>query len=327
MNKNLLGFLACPACRADLCIEAVGVAHGDEIESGSLRCVSCAKDYPIVRSVARFVPEENYAGSFGFQWNRFPRTQLDSHSGLPISRERFFAQSDWSAEELGGRCVLDVGCGSGRFAEIALSVGARVVAMDYSAAVDAARVNLHGRGTIDFVQGDVFGMPFRDGVFDYVYCFGVLQHTPQPRSAFLALIAPLRAGGKLALDVYPKIWTNLFWWKYWLRPLLKGLPPEKLFHLVEQMVKRLLPLSRALGRIPAIGRAMRRLVPVLNYEGIYPLSREQLYEWSVLDTFDMYSPAHDHPQSERTLRAWLADAGLREGSVVRKGLVILRGTK
>jgi hypothetical protein len=33
------------------------------------------------------------ADHFGLQWTRFPRTQLDSHSGRPISRERFLAFS------------------------------------------------------------------------------------------------------------------------------------------------------------------------------------------------------------------------------------------
>ena len=36
-----------------------------------------------------------------------------------------------------GKWVLDAGCGMGRFAEIALKIGAQVVALDYSNAVDA----------------------------------------------------------------------------------------------------------------------------------------------------------------------------------------------
>ena len=40
--------------------------------------------YPIINHIPRFVPAGGYADDFGAQWNRFPRTQLDSHSGLPI---------------------------------------------------------------------------------------------------------------------------------------------------------------------------------------------------------------------------------------------------
>ena len=38
--------------------------------------------------------------------------------------------------------ILDIGCGAGRFAQIALDSGANVVALDYSNSVDACYTNL-----------------------------------------------------------------------------------------------------------------------------------------------------------------------------------------
>lgn len=316
MNLDLLDILCCPDCRAALSLDAE-----------SLRCTACGRTYPIVNGVPRFVAAENYASSFGFQWNRFPRTQLDSNSGVPISRDRFFAQSGWSAAELRGKRVLDVGCGSGRFAEVTLGTGARVVAVDYSAAVDAARTNLAGNPNLDVVQADMFRLPFREDSFDYVYSFGVLQHTPDPARAFRSLLPPLKRGGKIAVDVYPKTWMNILWPKYWLRPITKRVRGERLFRIVERLVPVLLPLSRLLGRVPLLGRKLRWLVPVANYEGIHPLNDAQIREWAVLDTFDMLSPAHDHPQSPATLRRWIADAALSDGEVVKAGHLVARGRK
>ena len=316
MNSDLIELLCCPDCRGALAREGE-----------SLRCTGCAAAYPIVNGIPRFVPAKNYASSFGLQWNRFPRTQLDSNSGVPITRNRFFVQSGWTAEELRGKRVLDVGCGSGRFAEIALSCGARVAAIDYSAAVEACHANLGGNQNLDVVQADVFRLPFRDEVFDYVYCFGVLQHTPDPRRAFDSLLPPLRRGGKIAVDIYPKTWMNVFWPKYWLRPVTKHIPRERLFRVVERMVPVLLPVSRVVGRIPKAGRKLRWLVPVANYEGIHPLNDRQIREWAVLDTFDMLSPAHDHPQSSATMREWLDAAGVRDGEVLRAGHLVARGVK
>ena len=89
------------------------------------------------RSLAAFrgsFAPESYAESFGFQWNRFRQTQLDSHSGHSVSRERFLTATGWEPESLAGKTVLDAGCGAGRFAEIALSCGATVFAVDYSRA-------------------------------------------------------------------------------------------------------------------------------------------------------------------------------------------------
>ena len=154
MNRDLLGVLACPGCFGALSLAITNEAEG-EIESGTLGCASCAAAYPIVRFIPRFVPADNYSNSFGFQWNRFRRTQLDSATGQPITGRRFFQQSGWQPAKMVGRWTLDVGCGAGRFAEVALGTGARLVAVDYSSAVDACRQNLGPNPRLDVVQADV----------------------------------------------------------------------------------------------------------------------------------------------------------------------------
>jgi uncharacterized protein YbaR (Trm112 family) len=326
MTRDLLDLLCCPACRGDLTLRATSTT-GVHVEHGELACGGCGTQYPIRGGIPRFVPRENYSSSFGFQWNRFRRTQLDSHTGQPISRNRFFRQSGWSADEMRDRLVLDVGCGAGRFSEIALSTGARLVSLDYSEAVDACRANLGADERLNVIQGDVYTLPFRHGVFDFVYCFGVLQHTPDVARAFASLRPPLRPGGRLAVDLYPRRAGNVLWPKYWLRPFTRRIPPERLFPIVERMVAVLWPLSRGVGRIPAVGRKLRYALPVVNYEGRLPLSPGQLKEWAVLDTFDMLSPKYDHPQRPETLRGWFEDAGFESIETFRDGLVVGRGRR
>src|SRR4030088_2241779 len=98
MTPDLLHFLACPECRGSFAVDAT-TESGESIESGTLHCTSCRRTFPIVRHIPRFVPADTYASSFGFQWNKFRATQLDSRTGLPISRERFFKESRWTPEE------------------------------------------------------------------------------------------------------------------------------------------------------------------------------------------------------------------------------------
>lgn len=316
----------CPRCRGDVELHAEP-DRGGRVETGELRCRKCGAAYPIHRGIPRFVPPENYSSTFGFQWNRFRKTQLDSYSGLPISRDRFFRQTGWTPAALKGRRILDVGCGAGRFTEIALHAGAHVVAMDYSNAVEACRANFGDHERLVVVQADVYQLPFRPAQFDFVYCFGVLQHTPDVRAAFLALGEPLRPGGQLAIDLYPRQRANVLWPKYWLRPLTRRVPAERLFPLVERMVAALLPISLAIGRVPGIGRKLRYAVPVVNYEGILPLSSAQLKEWAILDTFDMLAPRYDQPQTTERVRAWFQAAAYEDVNVYRDGLVIGRGRR
>ena len=127
-------------------------------------------------------------------------TQLDSYSNTTITRDRFLTQWGCDPESFKGMRVLDVGCGSGRFAEVALSLGANVTALDYSSAIDACRANLGPHERLELVQGDIHSLPFKHEAFDRVYCFGVIMATPDPNRAFRGLIPHVRAGGMLAVD-------------------------------------------------------------------------------------------------------------------------------
>jgi SAM-dependent methyltransferase len=205
--------------------------------------------------------------------------------------------------------------------------GAKLVALDYSYAVDATWANLGPHPNLEVVQGDIHKPPFKLGSFDYAYCFGVLQHTPDVHKAFLMLPRLLKDGGRLAVDVYPELLLNLLWPKYWIRPFTRNLDEEKLISLVEKLVKYLLPVSLLVGRIPKLGRKLRYAIPVVNYEGIFPLSKKQLEEWAVLDTFDMLGATYDYPQSLDTLREWFEEAGMQAVEIFRSGFNVGRGTK
>jgi uncharacterized protein YbaR (Trm112 family)/2-polyprenyl-3-methyl-5-hydroxy-6-metoxy-1,4-benzoquinol methylase len=327
MKRDLLEILCCPDCQGVLRLVRAEEANG-EIESGELQCTACSHPYPILRSIPRFVPAENYAGNFGFQWNRFRKTQLDSTTGVPISRERFFFSTEWKPEELRGKRVLDVGCGAGRFAEVTLSTGARLVAVDYSSAVDACYANLGPNERLDVVQGDIYKLPFKRGCFDFVYCLGVLQHTPDVRRSFMSLPEQAKSGGKIAVDVYAGVFLNHLWPKYWIRPITKRMSPQSLLRWVERFVPFMLPLSTMLAKVPVVGRRLRYAVPVANHAPDYPqLSPAQIKEWAVLNTFDMLGPKYDQPQSAETVDRWFRDAGLREVKVFRKGHLCAHGVR
>ena len=309
MRREHLDLLVCPACRGALLLS--GTAQTEQILEGSLGCPSCAASYPIRGGVPRFVEAANYAAGFGLQWNTHARTQYDSFNGTRISETRFFAQTKWP-RRMAGEVVLEVGSGSGRFTEQAASTGATVVSLEYSTAVDANFAANGSRPNVLIVQADLYAMPLREASFDRVVCIGVLQHTPDVERSFRTLVACLRPGGHLAVDVYrkPRGVRRLFNTKYWVRPLTRRVPPATLYRVTSRYVNAMWPLARLLARVPRIGRRLNWMLLIADYQGLLPLSDPQLREWAVLDTFDMLAPAYDDPQDRATLERWFAEAGM-----------------
>jgi len=115
------------------------------------------------------------------------------------------------------------------------------------------------------IQADIYRIPLRPEMFDYVLCLGVLQHTPGPREAFLQLVELLKPGGKIAIDSYKLSWKTPFKPSFWLRPITNKLPPEVLWKAARWWFPRLLPLRRFVrkhvpnGDAPAEGRVGLRM--------------------------------------------------------------------
>ncbi len=51
--------------------------------------------FPLTNGAFRIVSDDNYTSNFGLEWNTFQKTQIDKYSGLTVSQERFFAQTNW----------------------------------------------------------------------------------------------------------------------------------------------------------------------------------------------------------------------------------------
>lgn len=323
MKPELLALLRCPSSGQGLVFEESSVPGQD----GWVVSEDSQNRYPVRDGIPRFVPESNYADNFGMQWNHFRQTQLDSYSGHPISTDRFWAATGWNPKDLKGKWVLDAGCGAGRFAEVALIAGAHVVAMDCSSAVDACYANLKQHSNLHIVQGDIYALPFASEMFSFVYSLGVLQHTPDVAAAFAALPSMVRPGGALCTDYYWKRFRTLMHAKYLFRPFAKSMPQDKLFTLLQRHVPNMLFISQILGRTPLLGKVLKRLVPVADYTGVFPLSDQQLKEWALLDTFDMLAPSYDNPQTAAKVSEWFEIAGFDDIEVLHASYLVARGRK
>lgn len=252
-----------------------------------------------------------YADSFGFQWNQFSRVQLDSANGATYSRRRFLAETGWTENDVNGKLTLDGGCGSGRFAEIAADLGAVVIALDYSSAVEAAARNLAGRPNVHFVRGDLLSPPFKERSLDFAYSIGVMQHTPDPPGAIASVLSLLKPGGRFAFTIYARRWYTRLYGKYLLRPFTTRVPAPTLLRAIEAVMPVAFSVTDVLFRVPVLGKIAQFALPIANYVDKHEFSREQRYQEAILDTFDMLSPAYDQPMTAAEVEQVLTASGVR----------------
>ncbi|MDD5657071.1 MAG: class I SAM-dependent methyltransferase [Elusimicrobia bacterium] len=329
MKLGLLPLLASPCCGAELRFSSLEQMprEGAEVEDGALACSACAASYPIVSGVPRLLPRDGAdpraartGASFAYEWLRYP--------GTPEEDERIFREESQSVpEDFRDRLVLDAGCGMGRYALVALSWGAHVVALDFSESLvrllDAARA--HPR--LHLVQGDLLRPPLRRDRFDFVYSHGVLHHTSDTRAAFGAVARLVKPRGGLSVWLYGKAgrfrdfvtnplrpdraWVGrhrrLAWLIVGVRQLLSDvvrffstrLPPPLTYALC-------LPIT-ILGAVPGL--------KYLTFS-VHPRFRVRL-----LENFDWLSPPFQHHHTKEELLAWCEEAGFDVLSVLPHGLV------
>jgi ubiquinone/menaquinone biosynthesis C-methylase UbiE len=111
--------------------------------------------------------------------------------------------------DLAGRRVLDVGCGTGRFAA-QLSPQARVWAVDQSPQMlDVARARAPG---VRFREASVDALPFKDGWFERATMWLVIHLVDRPRT-LAELRRVLGPGGRLAIATFDSSYFGLFWFR------------------------------------------------------------------------------------------------------------------
>lgn len=104
-----------------------------------------------------------------------------------------------------GQKVLDCGCGTGVVAVTAARQGAQVKGLDLAPAL-IERAKMHAgiaNLEIDFLEGDVEALPFKDGQFDVVLSQFGHMFAPRPEVAIKEMLRVLKPGGRIAFSTWP----------------------------------------------------------------------------------------------------------------------------
>jgi len=333
MKDRLLQWICCPSCGRELKCD-VYRREGAEAMEGALTCPS-GHVYPIIGGIPRLLdgwatgelphlyPEffQSYpclhAGiktqddplradpgrctqeRFGYEWTYFLDYQCNNFRQFiePLP-QHFFV----------GKLGLDAGCGAGRHAVEAASLGAEVIAIDLSRAVEAAYRNCRRLEKIHVIQADIYHLPLKPAVLDFVYSLGVLQHTPEPEQGFHSLTRHLTRGGAIFAWVYA----------YALRKVMLESLRFVSQRLSNENIRRMAFFCNLLdyGLVVNLYRAMRSFRAGRSLAGFFPARTREYaehgYYTAYADWYDRLAAPITNYYKEKELQDWLSRSSLQE---------------
>lgn len=245
--------------------------------------------------------------TFGYQWTTFT-DNFDYFKYIFLSFTRPFLDE----EDFKNKLVLEIGCGSGRPAVTACRLGAEVVGMDISQAVDTAFQKSLEIPFLHVVQADAYAPPFNQA-FDIIYSVGVLQHISNPRRALDGMFKVMSQRSPLVLWVYGK---RELWYQpvEWLRSVTTRMPLQMLhglsFLLALWSEAFLLMPYRLLSRVPACNRLADK-IPGRIYAR-FPF-KENVVGW-----FDRLGAPVTHYFNKQEIMEMLSGAGFTDIKIAER---------
>jgi SAM-dependent methyltransferase len=229
------------------------------------------------------------AESFGFQWQARASGAFETDTLYGLTKEQelsaFFNAYGIGPSDLKGKMFLDAGCGDGTLLQLLSGFGAEVVGMDINASIACRHCRL--LPDVLILQADLFRPCFQPNCFDFVWCEGVIVHTPDPQKAFRSVSQLVKPGGRLYLWVYPSDRLSIYQRSrdILIKPYV--VPRRALVALCYLLAVATLPSFRITGR----QRSLRTIA---------------------FDLFDNLSPRYQWRYKEEEIRHWFKEASFED---------------
>jgi SAM-dependent methyltransferase len=170
------------------------------------------------------------------------------------------------------------------------------------------------------VQANVLALPFKPGVFDLIFCRGVLHHTPDAAGGHRSLAQHVKPGGVLYVWVYAKRFNPFRFTKDVLNALrVTRLPPRVLLAFSKALAYVSVPLLylyRAARRLPGLRPRDARAERTVRARSV----RELYLTW-----FDALSPEHDSRHTEDEVMEWFRREGFEDIRAIDEPKIGVRG--
>lgn len=177
--------------------------EGDGFRSGG-------RFYPVSRGVGRFGANDGESVIYDDTLIQLLSQVTSQTSRFETTVEdRFSEYSDLLAEDISGKLILEVGCGTGAFTALLAERNASVIGIEPRPIVELAADVLRNSERVWFIQSDFMTLPFRKESFDIVLALGSLAQTVDPYSAFVKLTRFLKPGGTISVWLPPDEPTDI----------------------------------------------------------------------------------------------------------------------
>ena len=179
---------------------------------------------------------------FGDEWERFDQTALsdDERSQIFADYFRIFPWDTLPNDATG----FDLGCGSGRWAQLVAPRVGLLHCIDPSSAINVARRNLARFDNVVFHQQSVATIPLADGTMDFGYSLGVLHHIPDTAAAMRNCVNKLKPGAPFLVYLYYAFDNRPLWYRIlWKSSEIVRAVVSRLPHILRYGVSQILALS------------------------------------------------------------------------------------
>lgn len=202
--------ICCPLCQGSL-------EHSSVLDSEHLACQSCRTVYPVKSGIPHlFVDPEKERQLDKTQITSrqkafyediaFPNYEDCDTPALLMKKAKagIFGASIDRSVPMGAR-VLEVGCGTGQLSNFLGLNYKRCIGADMSLTSLEMAKSFRDRYDIqnaNFIQSNIFALPFRKNSFDLVICTGVLHHTKDAYLGFQRVLDLCKPGGYVLIGLY-----------------------------------------------------------------------------------------------------------------------------
>ncbi len=322
-------------------------SYSNGVQSGFLGCEGCERVYPIINGIPRLLSEslrtsvekmgrgdpksdtridtfmdeikpvqENTElfeqiqkanqSNYGYEWKAFSHSY---NQWEQVYKKSYVHEEDaYFDKKLG----LDAGCGMGRYTMIPVTKGAEMIGVDLSNAVEPSFQKSKNVPNFHVIQGDLFKLPFRKGMFDFAQSIGVIHITPEPEAALASIKKYVGPKNKIFLMVYRtfendnKFKHNLLKVASQMRKVTSKMPSDLLYYCLYLMV----PVVLICFYIPSW--LFWHLPGGKKLSNMFPYSYEQYADRRIRDIhmnlFDRFGNPVERRYNSKDMNDWMTRA-------------------